>query len=152
MRVTRALQQAADVEFVGTHAVQRRKSTAQDMEQPVVASSTLNRPDLVRLFHDTDYASVPGRITADEASFLAAVVSTVRTGMDPLGDLHQRAGQAVNVLLRTLDKVVGQAQRRLGPDPREPPQLAGKAIDGRHARVLGLACASRQRENSATGC
>src|SRR5262245_19109345 len=128
-------QQLADLDVVGTDAIQRGEGSEEHVVTAAVFTGALHGQEVVGLLHHAEHAVVAPGVGADAAGVLVGDVEAGPTGHDALLDRHQRGRELAHLVHRPLEEKEGESLSRLRSD-------AGQALEGldqsRHRlRIVG---------------
>src|SRR5204862_7585699 len=119
------LDELPDREVLRRDPVEGRESAAEHVILTAELPRALDRADVGRVLDHADECRVAPRVAADRAEILLGEVEAARAGPDLFRQRLERLRQPATLLWRLLEQMVGQSERRLPPDPREPGELAG---------------------------
>src|SRR5262249_32812017 len=124
------LDQPLGVDLVGADSLQRRECPPEDVVAAPVLARFLDRRDLAPLLYDAEKRRVALRIGAAVARVFLGQRVADRAALDRLPRLRDRLGQALRLLLRRPQEVVGQPRRALSADARKSLQLRRQPLEG----------------------
>jgi hypothetical protein len=93
-------------------------------------TGTLDRADVRRFFDCADECRVTSLIAADRTQLFFGEVEARGARADALGECQEHAREALAVLCRLAQEVVGQSECRLPTDTWKTGKLSGQVLDG----------------------
>ena len=118
-------QSSVERQLVRPDAVHGRERPVQHVVEPLVLARALDREDVRGLLDHAEHLGVAARVLADGAQRRLALldVRAARAAVEAALGVEQRARERLDVALRAVEQVEGEALGGLRADPRQPPEL-----------------------------
>src|SRR5206468_5076598 len=118
------------MQLVGSHTIQWRDSTAQDVIAAAVAAGALDRADVARFLDHAQQGRVAARVAADRAGILVGEVPADLARRNLSTDAPDGLRQALRGFRGLLQQMEREPLGGLAPDAGELSELRHELLDG----------------------